>query len=104
MKTFIRRLARVRHALYAAILQGALVILAGHYLGSTGKNHQDNPLLSAPALIGAGAAVVLAATVLVFATYLVAPALEGEIVALQQPQLPDVQAHMRPHTDLSQAA
>lgn len=105
MKSFVRRMARVRHAVYGVIVQGVILALAGLYFDLKNvPNRQQNPLFEPPVLIGLGLTAVLLATVLVVATYRVAPVLEGEIVVLQQPQLPDVQTHTRPHTDLPQAA
>lgn len=105
MKSFVRRMARVRHAVYGTILQGVMTALAGLYLNVMNvPNRQQNPLLDPTVITGLGLVVVVLATVLVVATYRVAPVLEGEIVAMQQPQLPDVQAHTRSHTDLPQAA
>jgi hypothetical protein len=105
MKSFVRRLPRIRHAVYATVLQGVIMAAAGLYFDLKNiPNRQDNPLLDPPVLMGLGVTVAVLATVLVVASYLVAPVLEGEIVVLQQPQLPDVQTHMRPHHELPQAA
>jgi hypothetical protein len=107
-KTFIRRLARVRHTLIALMMQGALVNAAGLYFDATGKTHQGNPML-APAVLECfgGISLAVAGTLMIavwvadMATDLIS---ELDFVAPQQPQLPDVQAHMRPHADLPPVA
>lgn len=105
MKSFVRRLANVRHAVYGFLIQGVIVAAAGLYFDVNNiENHQDNPLFAAPFLIGFGALCAVLGAGLVVATHLVEPVLEGEIVVLQQPQLPDVQTHTRPHPELPQAA
>jgi hypothetical protein len=105
MKAFVRRLAKVRHAVYGNIVLGVMTALAGLYFDLANiQNRQQNPLFEPAVLMGLGTTVALAATVLVVATYLVAPVLEGEVIVLQQPQLPDVQTHTRSHTDLARVA
>lgn len=101
MKPLIRRLARVRHAVYGILLQGVLTVLAGLYFQA---NQPSTMQLSPILLIVLGGTVASLATVAVIATYVVNPLLEGEILVMQQPQLPDVQTHMRCTPELSQAA
>jgi asparagine N-glycosylation enzyme membrane subunit Stt3 len=101
MKTLIRRLARGRHAVYGALVQGVLAVLVGLFLQT--KN-TPNMQLSAVVLIVIGAGAVILAVMALVATYRVSPVVEGEIVALQQPQLPDVRTHMRRTPELTQAA
>lgn len=91
MKSTVRRLARVRHAVVAVILQGVAMISVGLI--------QSSVVL----MLGGIASVLLAVSALV-ATYLVTPVLEGEIFVSQQPQLPDVRTHMHAPTELPQAA
>lgn len=88
MKSTVRRLARVRHAVVAVILQGVAMIIVGLV--------QSNNVL----MLGGIVSVLLAAGALA-ATYLVVPVFEGEVVVPQQPQLPDVRTHMRAPTELS---
>ncbi len=91
MKSTVRRLARVRHAVCAVILQGAAAIIIGLVQSNT-------------ALMLGGIVTVLLATALLAATHVVTPVLEGEIVVSQQPQLPDAHAHMHALPELPQAA
>lgn len=90
MKSIIRRLARVRHAVAGNILMGAVAALGGLF--------QANPAL----VIGGIAMILLAAAALV-ATFVVEPALEGQIYVVQQPQLTDVRAHVPRTKELAQA-
>jgi membrane associated rhomboid family serine protease len=102
MKTIIRRLARGRHAVYAAIAEGVIATLFGVYLQTQpARELQDNPLMTPGTFIGLGITGIVLAGAALIATYVVSPVLEGEIVG-QQPQLPDVQTHMRRTHDLSQ--
>jgi hypothetical protein len=91
MKALIRRLGRVRHAVATVILQGVIGAGAGLFQANTAL------------LVGGIIAILLSVTVLV-ATYLVDPVLEGVIVELQQPQLPDVQTHTHCTKELAQAS
>lgn len=101
MKSLIRRLARVRHAVYGALLQGVLTVAVGLFFQA---QHTPNMQLNPVFLIAFGGTVAVLAAAMVVATYLVDPVLEGEVVVLQQPQLPDVQTHMRRTPELSQVA
>lgn len=91
MKPFIRRLARVRRAVTTVILQGLVAAGAGLLQANTAL------------LVGGIVAILLAVSVLV-ATYRVDPVLEGVIVELRQPQLPDVQTHTHCTRELAQAS
>jgi hypothetical protein len=105
MKTFVRRLARVRHSLYGTLLLGVLTAGVGLvFRAGNVSPSETNPLLAPMTLVVVGAAAALLATVLVVATYHVERVSEGVIVELQQPQLPDVQVHTHPHTDLPRVA
>jgi hypothetical protein len=96
MKSFIRRLARRRYALYGMALQGVIAGLFGLYLRSQGVHEmQDNPLMTPATLIVLGVTSIVLGLAALVSTYLVDPVLEGVIVELQQPQLPD--AHVRTH-------
>lgn len=90
MKTCIHRLAQVRHAVYGNVLMGAVMTIAGLFQASQAL------------MVGGICWILVSITVLVL-THLVSPVLEGEIVVLQQPQLPDVQTHMRRTPELTQA-
>lgn len=91
MKSFIRRLACVRHAVAAVILQGAVLASAGLFQTSV-------------VLVVGGIVVILLAAVALVATFVVVPVVEGEVVVLQQPQLPDVRAHAPRTRELVQAS
>lgn len=81
MKSLIRRLARVQHAVAGNVLLGVIGVVAGLI--------QDNVVL----LVG-GIAWILLATAVLVATYLVDPVIEGEVLYFeQQPQLTGVRAH-----------
>jgi hypothetical protein len=91
IKKLFRRLAKVRHAVYGNVLMGVITTVAGLIQA----NH---------AFMLGGITWVLVSISALVATHLVEPVLEGVVVELQQPQLPDVQVHMRRTYDLSQAA
>jgi len=101
MKSLIRRLTRVRHAVYGALLQGVLTALAGLYFQA---QHVPNLQMSPVFLIVLGGAVAVLATAAAISTYVVDPVLEGVVVDVQQPQLPDVRTHTRRTPELPQAA
>jgi uncharacterized membrane protein len=91
MKSFIRRLGRVRHAVAAVILQGVALAVAGLFQANT-------------VLVASGIVAVLLAVVALVATFVVEPVLEGAVVVLQQPQLPDVRARALHMKELAQAS
>lgn len=91
MKAFIRRLGRVRHAVATFIGQGVIAVAAGLFQANT-------------ALVAGGIIAVLLGITALVATYRVDPVLEGVIVKLQQPQLPDVQTHTHCTKELARAS
>jgi hypothetical protein len=102
MKSFIRRLARRRYALYALLAQGALSALIGLWFRAQHLHQmQDNPLMTPQTLIGLGAAAGVLAIAGVIASYVINPV---EIVKIKQPPLPDVQMHTHRTPDLSQVS
>lgn len=101
MKSYVRRLARNRHAVYGALLQGVIITAGGLVLQA---HKSSNMQIGALSLIVIGVVAVVAAGAALVATFVVKPLHEGTIVDPQQPQLPDVQTHMRCTHALSQAA
>lgn len=101
MKSYVRRLARARHAVYGALLQGVVALALGLVLQA---NKPSSMQISAVALVVIGAGSVVAAGVALVATYRVRPVLEGTIVDPRQPQLPDAQVNMHCAPELPQAA
>ncbi len=106
MKTLIRRLARVRHAVIGNVLMGVILVVAGaiQYKNALYATPEQPAEISPTALMVAGAFWILLSAVTLVATYRVEPVLEGEIVVLQQPQLPDVQVHTHRTKELAQAS
>ena len=92
----IRTLARLRHAVYGNVLMGAVLTIAGLVQANV-------------ALMGAGIGWILLSCVVLVLTFTIDRGTAeltfvGEIVVPQQPQLPDVQTHMRCTPELPQAA
>jgi hypothetical protein len=95
MFRMLKRISTNPYAIGTVALQGAAGLAAGLI--------QDNAVLIA--IGGIGLLLFLALVVGIrLVLPLGGPLLEGEFVVPQQPQLPDVQAHTRPHTDLAKVA
>lgn len=91
----LKRIAAVPHALYAIALQALIVAVAGLI--------QHNILLVRSG-VAVFAAVLLLRVAVRAAVLLGARRLKGQFVAVQQPQLTDVRAHMHRTKELSQVA
>lgn len=105
MKSFIRRMAQVRHAVFAVVLQSVLIALIGTYFDLKNvPNRQGNPLLDPSVLIAGGATAAALSIGLLVVTYCVSPATESKSFTVNQPQLSDVHAHMHRTSELPQAS
>lgn len=106
MKSLIRRLARVRHTVYGNVLMGVAAVIAGliQYKNALYATSPQAPQITPTQLMVGGGIWILISAVTLVATYRVQPVLEGEIVVLQQPQLPDVQVHAHRTKELAQAS